>query len=44
VSATSQIFKSRGWSVEARLPPGCRRWRATATAVMQVMLNLLSTR
>jgi len=42
VSATSQIFKSRGVSVEARLPDRVPPVAGDRDRVMQVMLNLLS--
>jgi Na+/proline symporter/nitrogen-specific signal transduction histidine kinase len=42
VSATSQIFKSRGVAVEARLPESVPMVAADRDRVMQVMLNLLS--
>jgi Na+/proline symporter/signal transduction histidine kinase len=40
--ATSQIFKSRDVSVDARIPPRVSLVRADRDRVMQVMLNLLS--
>jgi Na+/proline symporter/nitrogen-specific signal transduction histidine kinase len=42
VSATSQIFKSRGVAVEAMLPASVPTVVADRDRVMQVMLNLLS--
>jgi signal transduction histidine kinase len=42
VSATSQIFKSRGVAIEARLPANAPTVVADRDRVMQVMLNLLS--
>ncbi len=42
VSATSQIFKSRGVAIEARLPSRVSAVVADRDRVMQVMLNLLS--
>ena len=42
VSATSQIFKSRGVAIEARLPGSVPAVVADRDRVMQVMLNLLS--
>jgi Na+/proline symporter/signal transduction histidine kinase len=42
VSATSQIFKSRGVEVEARMPARAPLVRADRDRVMQVLLNLLS--
>jgi Na+/proline symporter/nitrogen-specific signal transduction histidine kinase len=42
VGATSQLFKGRSVTVEARLPARVRRVVADRDRVMQVMLNLLS--
>ncbi|HZZ92682.1 MAG TPA: sensor histidine kinase [Usitatibacter sp.] len=42
VSATSQIFKTRGVSIDAQLPDRTPRILADRDRVMQVMLNLLS--
>ncbi|HUL97347.1 MAG TPA: sensor histidine kinase [Usitatibacter sp.] len=42
VGATSQLFKSRGVAIEARIPPRVPRVHADRDRVMQVLLNLLS--
>jgi len=42
VGATSQLFKSRGVAIEARMPPGEARVVGDRDRVMQVLLNLLS--
>jgi signal transduction histidine kinase len=42
VNATSQIFKSRGVAIEARVPASVPAVVADRDRVMQVMLNLLS--
>ncbi len=42
VGATSQLFKSRGVTLDARLAPWVPKVRADRDRLMQVMLNLLS--
>src|SRR5206468_957315 len=42
VNATSQLFKSRGVSVETRAPAAVAKVLADRDRMMQVMLNLLS--